>query len=374
LTRSGYTTAISAFVLLFAGALLGYPELAAVGLACVAALAMALVWRLLATDLAVSRTVEPRRVDEGASASSRLTVTNRRRRRVPQITGYEVVGGAKIPICLPGLSGGQSVTTIQALPTHRRGKHVLAPLTLGYSDPFRLIQGSISYGRATVLWVHPRRHYMTALPGGGARDSDGPALSRPSEGGVAFHSLREHQPGDDSRLIHWPSTARAEQLLVRQNALPDEGRHLVVLDTGSDAYDDEETFEDAIRVAASWCAAAVREGCQLRLCTTDGRNANGHLLGALDFLAEVTVSETDQGLAALASLVSNESVTAVGVVTGQGSTRLGVLPSIRSRVASLSLALVGGRRSSVQPPLPAVLSVSADTSEHLAAQWNELVK
>jgi uncharacterized protein (DUF58 family) len=379
LTRSGYVTAISALVLLAAGWLLGYPELAVLGLGCVTALALALIRPLFAADLAVTRTIEPQRVDEGRDAQSCLTVTNRRHRRTPPIMAREVVARAQIPISLPSLRGGQSVSARRPLPTHRRGKHVIPPLTLGYSDPFRLILGTVSYGRKSVLWVHPRRHYMVALPSSGARDADGSASGPSTEGGIAFHSLREYQPGDDGRLIHWPSTARTERLMVKHNVVTDEVKHLIVLDTSTAAYSNEEAFEHAVRVTASWCTAAIREGCQLRMTTTDGRSAQsssqGDLVTVLDVLAEVTVSDTDPGLTALASLTSADPALAVGVVTGRASAaNLGLLPSIRSRVTSLTLARVGGGQPSTDAPLHGILSVSAATSDQLAAQWNELIQ
>ena len=383
MTRSGLVTAVSGVVLVMAAVLLGYPELLAVGLTCGAVLALAAVWRLLRPDLSVRRTIEPQRVEVGEHARSRLNITNIRRRRTPPIAAYELIDGKRIPIALPSLRGGQSFATTQPLPTARRGKHVIPPLTLGYSDPFRLIQVDIEHGTPSTLWVYPRVHYLAALRSGGMRDLDGSTSATSPQGGVAFHSLRDYQAGDDWRLIHWRSTARTDRLMVKHNVVPDEVQHLVVLDTSAAAYSDGEAFEEAVRIAASWCVAAAREGCVVRVATTGGADAQyvptgrarGQPVAVLDLLTEVTLSDLDAGLGALGSLISTEHSTAVGVVTGRaGTAHLGSLPAVRSRVASLSLVRVGGGQLDIEIPLRGVLGVSAGDSDQLAARWNELIR
>jgi uncharacterized protein (DUF58 family) len=376
-------TATVGAALTTAGMLLGYPELLAVGLACGAVLVLAVAWRLLRPDLSVTRTIEPQRVDEGEQAQSRLTVTNIRRRRTPPLAAYELIAGKRIPIALPSLGGGQNFSATQALPTAHRGKHVIPPLTLGYSDPFRLIQVDIKHGTRSTLWVYPRVHYLAALPSGGMRDLDGTTSSSSPQGGVAFHSLREYQAGDDWRLIHWQSTARTDRLMVKHNVVPDEVQHLVVLNTSAEAYSDNEAFEAAVRIAASWCVAAVREGCVVRMSTTGGDSAlyvptgrsRGRPVAVLDLLTEVTSSDVDPGIAALGSLISTEHSMALGVVTGRASAaHLASLQAVRARVASLSLARVGGSHPEIDFALRGVLAVSASGSDEFAARWNELIR
>ena len=352
MTRSGMVAAALAVVLTFAGAVLGYPELAAMGFTCGAALLVAWVWILIRPDLEPYRTLEPGRVSEGDEARSHLAVTNRGRRRTPPLVATELVGSHGEVIRLPSLAVGETFSLTRRLPTGRRGRYVMPPLMFGHSDPFRLVRVGSRRGSQLVLWVHPRFHHVAPLPSAGAQDVDGSTSPTSPQGGVAFHSLREYLPGDDWRLIHWRSTARTEQLMVRHNVVPDESQHMVIIDGSSDVYPDGEAFEEAVRVAASWSVAAVRGGCPVRLCTTAGRTAEDVPLArsearpvtVLDLLAEVARSDGDPGLTALPGLIPADRTVAVGVVTGRAAAagQLALLPSLRSRVASLSLAQVGG--------------------------------
>jgi uncharacterized protein (DUF58 family) len=50
--------------------------------------------------------------------------------------------------------------------------------------------------------------------------------------GTEFESLREYAVGDDSRLIHWPTTARKGKLIVRRNRVERSQNVFIVLDAG----------------------------------------------------------------------------------------------------------------------------------------------
>ena len=48
--------------------------------------------------------------------------------------------------------------------------------------------------------------------------------------GAELHNLKLYQPGDDSRAIHWKTTARKAQLIVRETDTEQERRVVLLLE------------------------------------------------------------------------------------------------------------------------------------------------
>ncbi|OLF10372.1 DUF58 domain-containing protein [Actinophytocola xanthii] len=386
ITRAGAVLGGAGAVLLGAGMWADYPELVMLGLACAAALTAAAGWMLVRPRLAVAREISPSRVPEGTPAYGVLSVTNTGRRRSPPSLAVETVAGRRVVVPLPSLPAGDTFDTTYALPAQRRGRHLLPPLAVGHADPLRLCQVVRTGGAEAVLYVHPTVHQVAPMPLGGPRDLEGPTSASSPQGGVAFHSLRDYQPGDDWRRIHWASTARTGTLLVRYNVVPDEPHHLVVLDTSEKPYDDafEDAFEDAVRVAASVCDASARAGFSVT-CRTTGHpaEADGHVppaasavTSALDVLSAARPSPGDPGLSALGGLVTELAAgegSALTVVTGQGESRgpelLATLPPSFSAAALVRI----GRTLPVSSTVAAgVFTIDARTSREFAVRWNQL--
>ena len=291
----------------------------------------------------------------------------------------EAVTGRRLSIPLPSLASGEHHQTSYPLPTQKRGIFQVGPLGIGHTDPLRLMRVGKEYATWSTLYVHPRIHAVEPVPTGQTRDMDGPTSSSSPQGGIAFHSLREYESGDDWRLIHWKSTARLEQFMVRHNVVPNEPRLMVVLDTSSAPYTDR-SFEDAVSAAASLAVAAIRGGFPLQLRTTGGgvsvseRGMDG-TTAVLDLLAGVQRASSDPGLAALPSMIPMDEGTSLGVVTGQpGNEMLAVLPAVRSRFLMVSLAQFAERFAGPPAALRGVVAVNVHNAAEFAAAWNHLVR
>jgi len=374
ITRSGVTVAVVAVVFGVAGFALRYPELVVISAAAACALLVAGAWLLVSPNVTISRDVRPARVVEGEPAFGYLVVTNVSKRRCPPTLAEERVAGATVGIALPSLGAGARAERGYAIPTGRRGVFEIGPLTVGHSDPLRLVHVGQTRPERSVLRVRPRIHAVGPMPTGGSHDLDGPTSDAAPQGGVAFHSLREYVRGDDLRLVHWRSTARTGTLMVRHNVVPNEPTMVVVLDTSAAPYTDD-FFEDAVRVAASLAVAGRTHGFPVQLWTTGGERVTAGRGAAsadeaLDLLAGVRPSADDAGLAALTGLSSSAAGVALGVVTGQPPPeQLGVVTTVRPRYSMVSVVQVGERFGRPAAPLTGAMVINVRTSDEFAAVW-----
>lgn len=379
LTRSGVAVAVATVILLAAGWAADYPELVALALSGLVTLLAAALWMLARPDLTAIREIRPHRVAVGEPALGVLTVTNEARRRSPPIMAAEAVAATQVSVPVPSLASGERHQTTYPLPTRRRGIHQVGPLSIGHTDPLRLMRVGREYETRSTLVVHPRIHPVEPVPTGRTRDMDGPTSSTAPQGGIAFHSLREYESGDDWRLIHWKSTARMGTFMVRHNVVPNEPRLMVVLDTSASPYS-ERSFEEAVSAAASLCVAAIRGGFPLELRTTAGGAVAADQVGdsvtvVLDLLAGVQRSDDDQGLAGLPGIIPLDESVSLGVVTGQPSADLlAVLPTVRPRFLMVSLIQFAEEFTAPPAVLRGVVAVTVRDGEEFAASWNHLVR
>ena len=369
-TASGWSVAACACVLLPCGAVLDYPELVAVGGCAATLVVLALVWVLVRPSLTAGRAVRPVRVTQFGTLTCELTVSNTSRRISQELEVTEVVNGQKLAFVLDALPG-RSRTQVHKyeLPSDKRGIYRLAPPSVRILDPARLVRRGFTTEGKTTFYVHPKYESLPPFGAGASRDQDGMA-STPLMNGVVFHSLRDYVAGDDSRLIHWPATARTGALMMRHNSMPDAPGYLVVLDTAPAGYDDQ-SFEEAVRVSASLCVAAVLGGSPLRLRITAGSRdlllePGESATTALDRLAGVDRTQHDVWWP---TAVACHDVASVVVVTGRADRRqlASIAQSIAVGVSATVICLDSNARGgTVAAPLPVI---TAPSCVRFAAQW-----
>jgi uncharacterized protein (DUF58 family) len=147
----------------------------------------------------------------------------------------------------------------------------VGPTKARVSDPLGLAETSAWTGPADRIVVYPAVEELNGFPIVRGQD---PAMqaSRPEHarrGGEDFYTLREYQQGDDLRRVHWPSSARTDELMIRQLETPWQSRALVLLDVRINSYESQDAFEKAVSGAATIVTHLVGSGFDADLWAGD---------------------------------------------------------------------------------------------------------
>jgi uncharacterized protein (DUF58 family) len=294
LTRSGWAVLVAGVLLGVAALGLRLSALAVLALGCVLALGASALSMLLRPQLQLVRLLIESRVTVGESASVELIVTNTHSRPSAATVAHERIGSTTVTVPIPAVAPRGERTVHYELPGERRGMFPLAPLVVTRADPLGLTRlAALESAAELTLWVHPRTQSVSPLPSGRRLAEDGPTGADARQGGLVFQSLREYVVGDDVRHIHWRATAHAGELMVRENLETTVPAGVVVLDTRR-AVHTEQSFEDAIEVAASLLVASLHAQVPMLLATTGGSSI--HPEGAADVLDQLAALEMDEGL------------------------------------------------------------------------------
>ena len=298
LTRQGWLVAGGAALLVLSGRVFGLVELIALGvIAGVLVLGSALLVASSRLELEVGRLVHPARVHVGTSSRVELTLRNRRAGGTPVLRLRDPVSGTRgADLLVPPLGRGERTVAAYRLPTDRRGLIKIGPLDVIVGDPFGLTQLATIGAPSVELTVYPHIDPIEPLPYTTGHDPLAGA-KRPNtlgRSGEDFYALRPYAVGDDLRRVHWPSSARHDELLVRQNELPWQGRTTILLDVRKTAHSPE-SMELAVSAAASIVAATTRRNDLVRLVTTAGADSDfapgtDHVEAIMEHLALVPMA------------------------------------------------------------------------------------
>jgi uncharacterized protein (DUF58 family) len=266
LTRRGIATLAGAAVLFALGQVAGYPVLIGLAAAAAAAVLTALAVTGRRPRVAVTRQVYPDRVERGRPAFVELRVRNPNTRRQAAFTATDRMDGKALTMAVRSLAPGAEVPYHNEVPTERRGRHQIGPLTLDRTDALGLGQSRLSLSETATLWVYPRVHPVRVLATGRPRHHHEGTTEAALRGSLDVREVREYVVGDEVRHLHWKATARTGQLMIRDYADPNQPQFTVLLDNRTVAPE----FEEAVELAASLLVAAVKEDHRSRLVTPSG--------------------------------------------------------------------------------------------------------
>lgn len=226
---------------------------------------LGLVWPTLAIRLVSAELICPvRRGRVGESVEATLRTRNR---WITSITGFvlQLHRSLTVDSTLLSLPRGWSTTSIRVTPA-RRGSLDLQAAQLSTAEPFGLHRASRLIRTDASLIIHP-----APLPcpidlsiSRNAILSTDLASSRIAEEGELV-GVRNYRRGDSIRAVHWQQTARHDRLIVRERASSDRSECHLHVDLRAGSYDDDDTFERAISLAAGAVLAASELGLSLHL-------------------------------------------------------------------------------------------------------------
>ena len=270
---------------------------------------LAVTRRLSATKVPLGQhlTVDLQIENRSASTTSFVLVED----RVPSALGKSA------RLVLTGLPGHNSQRVQYRIRARSRGRFAVGPVTLSLSDPFALTRVRLDYETRDHVVVYPEVEILDrgmAAPFGAGR---GRSLTRhllPS--GEEFYTMREYQLGDDLRRIHWPSVARRNRLMIRQDEASKRGTSALFVDTRASALGlaGEPGFERAISAAATIGSLLTRAGFSVRLATAEFRPilvSEEQLLEKLAAVGHFHASSLSQGLTTLRSVAGGDSTLVV---------------------------------------------------------------
>ena len=170
-------------------------------------------------------------------------------------------------------------------PTRRRGLYELGPVTVTARDPFGFFRLSRTFGHTDTVLVYPNAPELpnfyippANLPG------EGRFRRRTHNVTPNVAGIRPYEPGDSYNRIHWPSTARTGELMVKLFELDPASDIWLLLDLQGSVHhaqeDDDNTEEAAVSLAASIARYFI--------------NAN-RSIGLIEFGDDLRVDEPDRG-------------------------------------------------------------------------------
>ncbi|HHL39881.1 MAG TPA: DUF58 domain-containing protein [Deltaproteobacteria bacterium] len=203
---------------------------------------------------------------------------------------------------------GDALVTTTYLFT-RRGRYRLEGFRITTRFPFGLFTKGKLCRRPQEVVVFPAVRPVEAAGRGGPAGRDGSSSGRRGEG-HDFHGLREYTLGDDSRRIHWRSTAKAARLLARETEVESERSVTIRFDNyrpGGAPDRAELEFEEAVDRAASLAAHYIERGYSVGLRTLGERLApRGGPAQLRAVLTALALTEPVEGSAAASLSVTVE--------------------------------------------------------------------
>jgi uncharacterized protein (DUF58 family) len=233
--------------------------------------------------LSCTRSLLPRRVPVGQPARVSLDLRNAGRLPSSVLMLEDEVPyalGTRPRFVVDQISPRWNREIAYTLRSDVRGKFVVGPLSVRVCDPFGLIEIERAFSARDALTVTPQ---VQPLPDGQLQGEwSGTGDNRPrafAAAGTEDVLIREYRHGDDLRRVHWRSTARMGELMVRREEQPWQTRATLLMDTRAAVHRGSgpaSSFEWLVTATASVGVHLSGQGYALRLVSESGDDHAGH--------------------------------------------------------------------------------------------------
>ncbi|HET6708070.1 DUF58 domain-containing protein [Amycolatopsis sp.] len=227
--------------------------------------------------IGATRALRPQRVAVGGNGEVQLELWRSGRLPAGEILledGVPYALGSRPRFVVERLPHDRRVALRYPLQPVLRGIQQVGPLRATITDPFGLCEFERELIAHSRLVVVPRVVPLWGLPSGaGIGVGDDGTVRLHAGQGEADVIVRQYRQGDDLRKVHWRSTARRDEIMVRVEERPWRGGTTVLLDHRAAAHHGSgpaASLEWAVAFAASAALHLRRSGHRVRLVSEHG--------------------------------------------------------------------------------------------------------
>jgi uncharacterized protein (DUF58 family) len=268
-TPLGWVIGIAMPISFIVGYALNWIELVTFAWATLLLILIAVIYLIGRNPLAIELRVAHSRVVVGDTASGEVIVTNPRPRRVLGASIEVPVGDGLAAVTTPSLKREGRFVHEFPIPTAHRGIVQIGPVRTIRADPIGLVRRELVWTQSTELFVHPRTIAIPSTSTGFVHDLEGSATRDLTNSDVSFHALREYQPGDERRYIHWKSTAKTGTYMVRQFEETRRSHIVIAQSLARSDYATDEEFEMGVSVTGSLGVRAIRDARDITVVVSE---------------------------------------------------------------------------------------------------------
>jgi uncharacterized protein (DUF58 family) len=285
---------------ILAGLILGSDAMISVGvlLVCLPVFS-AMTARRARYQLRCERKIIPPRVAPGQPAKVSIRLENVSRISTGLLLAEETIPyslGARPRYLLNGIERGGSREVSYPLRSDLRGKFMVGPMRVRIADVFGLVELTANFATRNTLTVTPKIVPLISSSTTGSWSNDGDGRTRMTAAAGEDDVIpRAYRDGDELRRVHWRSTARYGELMVRREEQRWQDRAVIILDSRRSAHagtGPSSSFEFAVSAAASIGVHLARSGLDGHLVTDAGPMAGPAMFEdvLLDALSVITTS------------------------------------------------------------------------------------